>query len=376
MSEKLSFQELQNICQALGEFADARSQEKPDKDVILTIKKINGQEVLETTRLSKMSWCARIVRWFGFGSSTLKSVARYLNSNEPYIPSFYRLKDRDLLAFSYTEDAINSLADVEKERWKELKKQKIQGCEIFKRCLSHHNRKYPRKIYMLLQENEKTDLRSSGSIFGGGISHTYPNPMGIFPDGDKKILRAKYRPPIIDQSKFLFLKPFFRDKDNNIPPQNLGFCYEYGLGTKKNIEEAIQNYREAANLDEYSACYNLARLLLKRGDVQEAIDSLKKAEDILSKKIDDAKKSVENIRAEPDHIRYQELLNPDQPLREETPEELERRMKRAENLEKDNAPYIKRWDKDLRKLYPVFIEAYSRTGDDLLKAEYEQKAVQ
>ncbi len=236
-SDKLSFQDLEHICKALGVFADARSQEKPNKDIILTIKKINGQEVLQTTRLSKMTWCARLVRWFGFGGSTLKSVAHYLQNHEPYVPSFSRLKDRDILSNQYTEDAINNLKNLEKEKWIALKKQKIQGCEVFKRCLSNHNRQHSRKTYILLREDEKTDLRSSGSLQGGGISHSWPNPMGIFQNEDEKTLREHYKPPIIDTNEFIYLKPFFRDKDNNISPKILGFCYEYGLGTKKTLKK-------------------------------------------------------------------------------------------------------------------------------------------
>ena len=104
------------------------------------------------------------------------------------------------------------------------------------------------------------------------------------------------------------LLPPILPKNHNISPKVLGFCYEYGLGTKKNIEEAIKNYREAANDNEYSACYNLARLLLNRGDVQEAVDSLKKAEDILLKKIDDAQKVIEDMRLKPLHVQIQELF--------------------------------------------------------------------
>lgn len=378
MSDKLSFQDLQSTCQALGAFADARLQEQSDKDIILTIKKINGREILQTTRLSTMTWCARLIRWFGFGGSTLTSVARFLENHEPYLPSFASLKDKNILCDHYTEGAICKLGQIEKAPWTNLKKQKTQGCEVFKRCLTHYNRQHSGKIHILLQEYEKIDLGSHGSMHCGGIFHSWPNPMGVFHE-DEHTLRERYKPPIIDTNEFMYLDPFFRTTNHNLPPETLGFCYEYGLGTQKNIDKAIKNYREACADHKYSACYNLGCLLLKKNNIQEAIDSLRKAERILLRRIGDTEKAIADLRTKPRHIQIQELFNDpsgeqlNQPEREETIEEHEKRMKQVEELEQTNGPYIKKWNKALQKTHLVLIEAYTRTGDALLKAEYEQK---
>ncbi len=199
MIQKLSFQEMNSICKTLGEFANARLQKNPDKDVILVIKKINGRETLRATRLSKMSWCARFVRWFGFGGATLKSVAHYLEDHEPCLPNFSRLKDKSILSKYLTEDAINKMTNLESEKLTVLKKQKSQGCEVFKKCLSNHNRQFSRKIYIELVEYEKyKNLCNSGSTHDDrGINHTWPNPMGVLKKEDEKTLRMHYRPPLL-----------------------------------------------------------------------------------------------------------------------------------------------------------------------------------
>lgn len=249
MAEKISFQELQTICQALGEFADARSEAQPDKDVILTVTKIDGRETLQATRLSEMSWLSRIIRWFGFGGATVYSVAEFLQYHEPYIPKrFSGLQGRGILENHYSDDAIDELTTLDKETYRELKHQKRRGCEIFKRCVSHHNELHCSKAYILLQENERTDLKrdgSGGTVTTGGIDFSYPNPMGPFPAGDENEIRERYHVPIIDQNEFLHLDPFFRTV-TAVSPKVLGFCYEYGLGTKPNHAEALKNYREAA----------------------------------------------------------------------------------------------------------------------------------
>ena len=51
-----------------------------------------------------------------------------------------------------------------------------------------------------------------------------------------------------------------------------------------------------------------------------------------------------------------------QPEREETAEEHERRMKEVEELKQKNGRYIKKWNKALKQIYPVLIEAYKITG--------------
>lgn len=352
---QLSFQDLQSICQALGEFADARSQEVPDKDLILTVINNNGRKTLQTTRISHMTWFGHRINWLGEGDSSLKAVAEFLRSYEPYLPDFHSLKEKKAkmtsLKYHYTKEAVNDLINLEKATWEELRIKKIQGCEAFKRCLSSHNRNHEKQIYILLQENEKIDL--SGSTSCGSLTqveYSFPQPMGIFQkEEDENKLCEIYKFPIIDPSEFLYLSPFFRERLRDVSPKVLGFCYEYGLGVKKNREEAIKNYRIAASPVEYSACYNLARLLIQKGDfkeavenndVKEAIDLLKIAEKYLLDIICDTKREFEQG----------DLCDP---------EEWEE---------------MKEWRAALKKVYVVLIEAYRLQGNDLLQAEYEQKS--
>lgn len=355
MAEKISFQELQTICQALGEFADARSESQPDKDVILTVTKIDGRETLQATRLSEMSWFARIIRWFGFGGATVYSVAEFLQSNEPYIPrSFSRLQDRVILEYHYSDDAIDELTTLDKETYRELKHQKRRGCEIFKRCVSHHNELHCSKAYILLQENERTNLEAWLTETVGGITYSSPNPMGRFPAGDENKIRERFKHPIIDQNEFLYLKPFFNNAAH-VSPNVLGFCYEYGLGTKPNHDEALKNYREAADKNEYSACYNLGRMLFEQGDVNDAIDALKKGEDILIDRIDNANDRVYHIQN--DVVPGFGKAHP-QTIKDAT---------------EFNEGCQKVWQKDLNRIHLVLIEAYRSKGDDVTANDYEQK---
>lgn len=327
----LSFQDLKETCNALDAFATARSQEQPDKDLILTIKKIHGRETLQAIRLSKMAWHTRLICWLGFGGSTLKAVANFLQNYEPYL-RVANLKNNDVLLFHYTDEAIDILGNLEKDELKTLKMKKIKGCEIFKQCLSHHNENHSKKVYILLQEYEKIDLRSSKS-----------NPMGIFQNEGKKVTHERYKLPIIDPNKFTYLDPFFRTK-SDISPRVLGFCYEYGLGVEKDIEEAIKNYRKDAN-NNPSASYNLARLLLEKGQFQEALNYLITAETILSLTITDLEKSITDLSS----ITGTDI-----------------HLEKIKNSKKENA-------KALRKLYLVFIEAYRKLDDEANATQYEQK---
>lgn len=368
MADKLSFQEVQTICQVLGEFADARSEAQPDKDMILTVTKINGQETLQTARLSEMPWYARVVRWLGFGGATLHSVARFLQSHEPHLPrSFSRLQQREHLSLSYSDDDIDDISNMDKGTYTELKKQKVRGCEIFQRCVSNHNKLHYCKTYVVFQEYERTDLNVSGSSVGQGIKHTYPNPMGQFPAGDANDIRERYRSPIIDENQFLHLDPFFRFKTKGVSPNVLGFCYEYGLGTKANRDEALKNYREAADNDEYSACYNLGRLLFEDGDAKGAIDALRKGEDILIDKINQALDFVDHLQA----VKKPANANPDDLIRWE----VQKKEICQERIE-SNAVCIKTWEKALNQIYHVLIEAFRTNGNIDEANEYEQKVEQ
>ncbi|QLH34800.1 MAG: hypothetical protein HWD61_00570 [Parachlamydiaceae bacterium] len=130
--QKLTFENLETICQTLGTFAQARSQERPDKDLILTVKKINGQMTLQTTRFSEMPWFSRVIRWFGFGGASLQSVADFLHDYEPYVGSFAHLRNKSILNFHYTDKAMDQLSILEKEKWKELRAQKSKVVKFLK----------------------------------------------------------------------------------------------------------------------------------------------------------------------------------------------------------------------------------------------------
>ncbi len=379
MPNKISFCDLQNTCQALHEFAEARSKVKPDKDVILTVKKIDGRDVLKATRLSKMKWFARLVRWFGFGDATLKAVAPFLERHEPKLPSsFSRLQDKDFISMDFTEKAVDRLTHLTKEEYIKLKMQKARGCEVFKRCLSHHNKGHRQKVYILLQETEKKALRGHGNFAKGGIYHSYPNPMGPYPlNGDEKKLHERYRLPVIDKNEFAYLQPFFRHEDK-ASPQAMGFCYEYGLGTKRDIEKARINYENATFEGEYSACYNLGRLCLEN-DLQNGIDPLLDAEEILLEKITRAQKVIDDIRLKPAKVRNHDIFDDQVELSYvETKEEYEDRMQDLEKHEREYAPYFKKWSKALAQTYLVLIESYKKRGNFGLKKLklYEQKAEQ
>lgn len=366
--QKLTFENLETICQTLGTFAQARSQERPDKDLILTVKKINGQMTLQTTRFSEMPWFSRVIRWFGFGGASLQSVADFLHDYEPYVGSFAHLRNKSILNFHYTDKAMDQLSILEKEKWKELRAQKVKGCEVFKECISHHNRQHCRKVYLCLKDYGKTNLMDSGSFWNGSIVYSYPNPMGSFNE-DADRLREKFIPPRLEANQFEYLDPFFKETQSEISSKVLGFCYEFGLGTKKNIDEAIRHYRIAAGQDEYSACYNLGRLLLEKNETGEAIDLLKKAEKIVQEKVQRAKNAIEKIRLQPSYVRDREIMI-ETPDRQETKEEYENRMEELQKEKNFAALYMKKWNKALQHIYTVLSEAYSRTHEELLKQTY------
>lgn len=367
MIQKISFQNYQNICNALGDFGEARSQKYPDKDVILTVKKINGEETLQSTRLSKMKWHERLIRWFGFGGATPKAVAKFLEAHEPVLcRTFSDFKNREVLSLHLKskddqKDLVNDLVNIPEEKYDKLKKQKSRGCEIFKNCLSHHNRVHSNKVYILLQEDEKIKFWHLGK-----------DPMGLFPpsENDERFIHEHYRAPIIDKNEFVYLDPQFRSGNDldMLTPAILGFCYEYGLGTKKDLEKAYKYYSEAAEAGEYSACYNLARLLLKQEKKEEAADYLNKAYHIILQKIDDENNIIEAKRG------YR-------PHEGATPEEVENFEKKREQYiserEQTIAPDLKKWYKAIDQIQFVNRSLWDKTlMDELDLDKYHEKLLE
>lgn len=361
--QKISYQDLQSTCQALHAFAKARSQKKPDKDVILAVKKIDGRETLKAIRISKMKWYSRIIKWFGLGNATLKSVASFLHDNEPHIPrKFSDLKNRDTLANNFTDEAIEQLSDITKENHRKLKRQKAKGCEIFKHCLSHHNKHLlSKKIYLSLNEDEKIDLYYKSFVRSMGIQDSgLANPMSSLSD---KNWYLRYQNPIIDRSEFGYLDPSFNKEKGNLDDHILGFCYEYGLGTKKNEEKALENYHHGVEANEYSACYNLGCLYFKKDNFDQAIFYLKQGEDILLKKLEKAHKYLDvsvDIIVEILDIQYVE-----------SKEEFDYRTRKIKEFQE---PFLKMYNKALYKTYLALIETYKKIGDETLSTEYQQKA--
>lgn len=348
MANKLYLSELKTICQALGDFAEARSKPQPDRDLILTVKKINGRETLETLRVSEMSWLARLVRWFGFGGATLTSVASYLQSHEPYLPSkFASLRYQIVISLCYKKSDVDDVMKLDKTTYRKLREQKSKGCEIFKRCLVHHNAASRYQVYILLQEHEKTDLKNHGSSSFAGVTDHWPNPMGPLNKDDERFLHERYHHPIIDVAELGYLDPFFRRGADSVLPHVLGFCYEYGLGVKRQRDEAYKYYEKGVAANQYSSCYNLGRMLVEDGRERQAIDVLEKGEDSLIVKIDEAQQSIDDAKAR---------LDPD-----------------LQKIEDHHSRLIKAWQKALRKTCFVLLKAYENLGDQKKVDEYSQK---
>lgn len=300
---KLSFQAAKQTTIVLNQFYEARS--RNDKDVILTVKKINGQQSLATTRLSEMSWCQRTIRWFGFGGSTLKSVAWFLQQNEPKLPDHYKkLQNRDWLACVYESQDVQAVSDLSKASYNELKTQKIRGVELFKQCVAHHNQNHRKKVYVLFQEDEKRDLSSHGSSSdkSSPLYESHPNPMGLMPgEKDLRWIKDHYKAPLIERNQFPYMKDFFFQRQQDIPKHVLGFCYEYGLGVAQNTDQAFACYLEAYQNDpqNYSAAYNLSRLYLQRGEKDRAIETLNQIQKVLIQKIQGVDKLLAELKDGP-----------------------------------------------------------------------------
>ncbi|MCE5319304.1 MAG: hypothetical protein LLG04_18310 [Parachlamydia sp.] len=369
MADNISFKTAVQVCDALGKFADARSGTTPNKDFIMMVRKVDGRETLQLTQISQLNWMHRLIRCFGlscleraFGrDTTLKGVTDYLHRNCPYLPRrFSDLKVvwmPDILKGHYHKEAIPELLGLKKERLKKMREDKFRGIEIFKKCLSHHNAKSPRKIYLSCLPGDQIDLR--GYWRGGrGIIQRGPNPMGLLPgEVDQGQIVRKYEAPVIDPKEFPYLEPFFCKKNEPEDLNALGFCYEYGLGVKKNHQKALNCYKVAVEKDPgYASLYNLGRLYLQDRQWQEANRTLTEAENFLN-----------NLKLEGDRLLglwAQRRANPPPGI---NPDQWDESNERAVTAD------LKICNKALSKVIRAQMELHRQTGDQIQLEQARQR---
>lgn len=295
MSDNISLKTAMQICDVLGKFAEVRSGPKPNKDFIMMVRKVDGRETLQLTQISQMNWLHRLIRRFGCSclgrllgnDATLKGVSNHLNRNSPYLPRrFVDLQAAwmpDILRGHYHKEAIPDVTALKKERLKQMREDRFRGIEIFKQCLAHHNARSRCKLYFAAQDGEKIDLRGQWRG-GGGIIRRGPNPMGLLPhEKDMGQMAKKYEAPVLEFREFGYLEPHtFRiikhPEDLNVA----GFCYEYGLGVKRDLEKAFSCYKASVQSEpSYAAFYNLGRHNLLKKEWEEGKRVLNLAETAL-----------------------------------------------------------------------------------------------
>lgn len=339
---QISFKAAEEICQALGKFAQARNGSKPNKDIILIVEKIEGRKTLQTTELSKMKWYNRLIRYFGLGNATLKAVATFLQENEPYLPqSFSEFKKKDILDCHYDKKDVETLLTIQKERYTLLRKDKISGCKAFQQCLSHHNSKSKRKIPLILLRTSALNLQTSGTINGVDIS---PKPLGILPNEENTVQENFYVYTIKDI------------KNQNI----LGFCHEYGLGTPVDLEKAFAAYKSAP-LTDYAAQFNLGRLYLQKNNPINAITSFSQAENLLVQEIEQKLKELED-------------LNADKEIKSQDPKLLQHYQEVMEKRKADKKSDLKVLRKALSKTYLALAEAHKQNNGPAEQEKYSKLA--
>jgi tetratricopeptide (TPR) repeat protein len=293
-----------------------------------------------------MTWFSRVIRFFGFGGATLTSVARFLQSHEPYLPGKSALiVNRDVLESHYETQDVDEVKKLNMSEYRKLKKQKSKGCEVLKQCLVHHNAKSRFQVFISLREWEKTDLEDHGSSSFKGIEESWPNPMGPANPNHRSRVYERYKAPMFDLPNFSYLAPPSR-KQTVLSPHVLGFCYEYGFGVAAARDEAYKYYEEVS-ATEYSACYNLGRMLIEDGRSIEGLDYLKKAEDLLQAKVKEALQSLSNARVH--------------------------KVPDLQQIEDHHPACIKTWRKSLKKVYYVMMNTYGKLGDRWNTDLYAQK---
>lgn len=285
------------------------------------------------------------IRRLGFGNATLKSVANFLQQNEPYLPPrFSDLKTReDLLKYYYHKGDISSVLSMQKDRYQYLKAKKTKGFEVFKQCLAHHNAQSKRtKINIGFEESHKINLISSTPALG-------------LLSLEKDAIKKKYKHP---SPKLLTMI-----KD----PNTLGFCYEYGLGVESDAEKAFQLYKTAssqpindlANFNiNYAAYFNLGRIYLQKKEFPNAVQSLSQAEQFLKGNLE---RKVEGLTA----TKAKFLANDPQKGNEIYQE-----------LVRKNAPRVSDWKKALSKTYAALSETYRQAGNSVEQEKYEKMAAE
>ena len=101
-------------------------------------------------------------------------------------------------------------------------------------------------------------------------------------------MMRKFKAPHLDPEQFKYLDPASFRKDKIKDPNVLGFCYEYGLGVKKDHDIAFTCYETAAKTalqPSFASSYNLGRMLLCRKKFHEAISELSELKTALESRL-------------------------------------------------------------------------------------------
>src|SRR5262245_25195967 len=129
MIRTLSFTSMVNTCQVLGKFAEARSGPRPNKNLILAVRKIEGRDELKLIKLSNLNWFSRVIRWFGFGPASLGKVATFLQNQEPYLPRKKFCLCEDTLKSYYIPEDVEKVLTLERGKFKKLQRAYARGCD-------------------------------------------------------------------------------------------------------------------------------------------------------------------------------------------------------------------------------------------------------
>lgn len=363
MADNISFHTAVQICDVLGSFAQARSGSKPNKDIIMMVQKVDGRETLKLTQLSRLTWLQRFVRWFGFGfagtNATLKGVNRYLSTHFPYLPRrFSDLQSStmpQILEGHYFKDAIPEILSLKKARLKQLREERFQGIEIFKKCLANHNAKSRCKVYYADATSDSIKLTKDNDA------------MGVLRPQDASKIAKKYQGPILQPREFGYLDPEKVDKHWPQDSNAKGVCSEYGLGVKKDRWRAEIYYLDAAlGRYNFAASYNAGRILMEKGDYNRSGNHLAEAEGLLQGKLDEGNRRLQQWAQR----RLMPVQTPNGPM-PPTPDLLQR----AEEYESAIRAGMKADRKAIRRVLEAQVELYQRKADPVKVAEARSKLI-